>query len=257
MVRRLPLAAAIAFALLSVCAVVVVPLAPGVDRSGTEIVEHFSTHAGVIRLQVLLAALALLALAVILGHARDRLDGPPAHIFTIGSAVLIGQTGIALWFDAGLALHAETLDPATARTLSDIAAMWGPVLTVAAILTVGPVVWAARQGRFPRWLAVIAAVFAVEQFVEMLTIVGPDASFIAPGGPMNVFLGGALSVVFFAALGLAVALPVDPAAESAGQTGGEAAGQTTADTADTAAETGPDPAVGMPDEAAPGITPTI
>jgi len=249
MVRRLPLAAAIAFALLSVCAVVVVPLAPGVDRFGTEVVEHFNTHAGVIRLQVLLAALALLALAVILGHARDRLDGPPAHIFTIGSAVLIGQTGIALWFDAGLALHAETMDPATARTLSDIAAMWGPVLTVAAILTAGPVVWAARQGRFPRWLAVIAAVFAVEQFVEMLTIVGPDASFIAPGGPMNVFLGGALSVVFFAALGLAVALPADPAAESAGQT--------TADTADAAAETGPDPAVGMPDEAAPGTTPTI
>jgi hypothetical protein len=249
MVRRLPLAAAIAFALLSVCAVVVVPRAPGVDRSGTEVVEHFSTHAGLIRLQVLLAALALLALAVILGYARDRLDGPPAHILTIGSAVLIGQTGIALWFDAGLALHAETMDPATARTLSDIAAMWGPVLTVAAILTAGPVVWAARQGCFPRWLAVIAAVFAVEQFVEMLTIIGPDATFIAPGGPMNVFLGGALSVVFFAALGLAVALPADPAAESAGQT--------TADTADAAAETGPDPAVGMPDEAAPGTTPTI
>jgi hypothetical protein len=74
---------------------------------------------------------------------------------------------------------------------------------------------------------------------------------------MNVFLGGALSVVFFAALGLAVALPTDPAAESAGQTGGESAGQNTADTADAAAEKGPDPAVGMPDDAAPGITPTI
>ena len=59
----------------------------------------------------------------------------------------------------------------------------------------GPVVWAARQGRFPRWLAVIAAVFVVEQFVELLTIIGPVGSFIAPGGPMNVYLGAVLFVL--------------------------------------------------------------
>jgi len=207
MVRRVPLLAAVAFAVLSVLAVVVVPLRPGVDRPGSEIVDHLGAHAGAIRLQALLTALALLALAVVIGYARGRLGGPAGHIFTLGAAVLITQVGIAAWFSAGLALHAETLDPATARILADISSMRGPILTVAAIMLAGPVVWAARQGRFPRWLAVIAAVFVVEQFVELLTIIGPAGSFIAPGGPMNVFLGGALFGVFFLALGVAVALP--------------------------------------------------
>jgi hypothetical protein len=216
MVRRAPLVASVAFAVLSVVAVVVVPLGPGVERPGADVVEHFGAHAGTIRLQTLLTALALLALAVVIGYARDRLDGPAGYVFTVGAAVLIAQVGIAAWFNAGLALHAGSLDPATARTLADIASMWGPLLTVAAIMLAGPVVWAARQGRFPRWLAVIAAVFVVEQFVELLTIIGPVGSFIAPGGPMNVFLGGALFGVFLFALGLALALPeADAAADTA------------------------------------------
>ena len=208
--------ASVAFAVLSVVAVVVVPLGPGVERPGADVVEHFGAHAGTIRLQTLLTALALLALAVVIGYARDRLDGPAGYVFTVGAAVLIAQVGIAAWFNAGLALHAGSLDPATARTLADIASMWGPLLTVAAIMLAGPVVWAARQGRFPRWLAVIAAVFVVEQFVELLTIIGPVGSFIAPGGPMNVFLGGALFGVFLFGLGLALALPeADAAADTA------------------------------------------
>ncbi|MEI6251948.1 MAG: hypothetical protein WCP30_04005 [Mycobacteriaceae bacterium] len=207
MVRRVPLAAAIAFAVLSVFAVVVVPLGPGIERPGSDVVEHIGAHAGMIRLQALLTALAMLAAVVVIGYARDRLDGPAGYIFAVGAAVLIAQVGVQVWFSAGLALHPAMLDPATARALADIGSMWGPLLTVAAILLGGPVVWAGRQGRFPRWMALIAAVFVVEQFVELLTIIGPIGSFIAPGGPMDVFGGGALFGVFFFALGLAVALP--------------------------------------------------
>ena len=199
--------AAIAFAVLAVFAVVVVPLGPGIERPGSEVVEHIGAHAGMIRLQALLTALAMLAAVVIIGYARDRLDGPAGYIFTVGGAVLIAQVGIQVWFSAGLALHPATLEPATARVLADISSMWGPLLTVAAILIGGPVVWAGRHGRFPRWMALIAAVFVVEQFVELLTIIGPVGSFIAPGGPMTVFGGGALFGIFFFALGLAVALP--------------------------------------------------
>lgn len=203
------MAAAIAFAVLSVLSVVVAPLSPRADRPGSDVVEHVTRYAGMIRLQALLTSLALLAVAVLIGYARDRLAGPAGHIFTVGAAVLIAQVGIQAWFSAGLALHPATLDPATARTLADISAMWGPLLTVPAIMLAGPVVWAGRSGRFPRWMAVIAAVFVVEQFVEMLTIIGPVGSFIAPGGPMDVFSGGALFVVFLFALGLAMAAP-DP-----------------------------------------------
>lgn len=205
--RRVPLAGAIAFAVLSVFAVVVVPLGPGVDRPGSELVDHITAHAGMIRLQVLLTALALLAAVVVIGFARDRLDGPAGYIFTVGAAVLIAQTGVRMWISAGLALHPAALDPATVRTVADIASMWGPVLTVAAVLMAGPVVWAARLGRFPRWMALVAAVFLVEQFVALLTIIGPIGSFIAPAGPMDVFGGGTLFGVFLFALGLALGLP--------------------------------------------------
>lgn len=199
--------AAVAFAVLSVFAVVVVPLGPRLDRPGAEIVEHIGAHAGMIRLQVLLGALAMLAAVVVIGYARDRLDGPAGYIFTAGAAVLIAQVGVQMWFSAGLALHPGVLDPATARVLVDISAMWGPLLSVAAIMLAGPVVWAARLGRFPRWMALMAAVFLVEQCVELLTIIGPVGSFISPDGPLSVFGGGALFGVFFFALGLALALP--------------------------------------------------
>ena len=207
MISRVPMVAAVAFAVLSVLAIVVVPPAPGVSATGAEVVEHLVAHSGMIRLQALLTALALLALAVVVGHARDRLDGPAGHIFTVGAAVLIAQVGVRTWIGAGLALHAGDLDPGTARLLGDIAAMWRPLLTVSALLLAGPVIWAARGGRFPRWLAVVAAVFAVEQGVELLTIIGPVGSFIAPSGPMNVYLGGALFLGFLFALGMASALP--------------------------------------------------
>lgn len=208
------MAAATAFAVLMVLAVVVVPLGPGVDQSGSDVADHISAHAGMIRLQALLAALALLAAVVVIGYARDRLDGPAGYIFTVGAAVMIAQVCVQMWFSAGLALHPGSLDPGTARTLADISAMWGPLLTVAAIMLSGPVVWAGRQGRIPRWMSLIAAVFLVEQFVELLTIIGPVGSFIAPGGPMTVFGGGALFGVFLFALGMALALP-DPGTSAA------------------------------------------
>ena len=139
MVRRFPLAAAIAFAVLSVLAVVVVPLGPGIEKSGSDVVEHVGAHAGMIRLQALLTALAMLAAVVIVGYARDRLDGPAGHMFTVGAAVLTAQVGVQVWFSAGLALHPALLDPATARVLADISSMWGPLLTVSAIVVAGPV----------------------------------------------------------------------------------------------------------------------
>jgi hypothetical protein len=212
MVRRVPLVAAIAFAVLSVLAVVVVPLGPGVERSGADVVEHLSAHADGIRLRALLTAAALLALVVVVGYARERITGPPGHIFAAGAAILVAQVGVQLWLTSGMALHASSLDPATARVLADIASMWGPLLTVAALMLAGPVIWAARSGGFPHWLAVVAAVFAVEQLVQSLTIIGPPGSFIAPGGPMTVYLGGGLFLVFLFALGVGAAQPIAPVA---------------------------------------------
>ncbi|MCW1960402.1 MAG: hypothetical protein KIH64_018015 [Mycobacterium sp.] len=207
MVRRVPLAAAIAFAVLSVLALVVVPLGPGIERSGAEVVDHVSAHADMIRLRALLTAAALLALVVVIGYVRERLDGPAGYVFTVGAATLVAQVGVELWLTSGMALHASSLDPPTARVLADIASMWGPLLTIAALMLAGPIIWAGRNGRLPHWLAVIAAVFAVEQLVQLLTIIGPPGSFIAPGGPMAVYLGGGLFLVFLFALGVGASQP--------------------------------------------------
>lgn len=206
--RRTPMIAGIAFAVLFAIALVMVPTLPGIDKPGYDIVSFVNDHSASMRAQALLIAFGLLALVVLLGYARDRLDGPPAYVFTIGSAVVLVQTGIAMWFTAGLAMHPDQLGSATARTVTDIVTMWGPMLTIADIMVAVPILLAANEGRLPRWLGIVAAVFAVEQLIETITIIGPPGSFISPGGPMNFYLGGPLFILFFLALG--VALSLDP-----------------------------------------------
>jgi hypothetical protein len=210
--RRVPMIAGIAFAVLFAAALLMVPTLPGIDKPGSDIVAHVREHAGAMRIQTLLVTFGSLALVVVLGYARDRLTGPSAHVFTIGSAVMVVQVGIAMWFTGGLALHPDELGSATARTLTDIVTMWGPILTAADIMVAIPILVAANADRFPRWLAILAAVFAVEQLIETITIIGPPGSFISPGGPMNSYLGGSLFIVFFLALGVALSMQ-HPASE--------------------------------------------
>jgi hypothetical protein len=213
--RRVPMIAGIAFAVMFAAALLAVPALPGVDKTGYDIVSHVNAHSGGMRMQALLVTFGSLALVVVLGYARDRLSGPWAYIFTIGSAVVLVELFIAMWFNAGLALHPDQLGSATARTITDIAVMWGPILTVADIMVAVPILLAANEDRFPRWLGILAAVFAVEQLIETITIIGPPASFISPGGPMNFYLGGPLFIAFFLALGVALSLaesePEEPA----------------------------------------------
>jgi len=202
MSRRIPQLAAIAYTLLFLGALLTVPPPPEIDRSGAEVVAHLTEHATALRVQALLFTLGSLALVIVLGHARTRLDGAAGYVFTIGSAVVITEFALLMWFTAGLALHADQLNPATARALLDVASMFGPILTVADIMVAVPIALAARRGRFPAWLGVLAAIFAIEQLLETATIIG-GPGFASPGGPWNLWLGGSLFVVFFLALGLA------------------------------------------------------
>jgi hypothetical protein len=72
-------------------------------------------------------------------------------------------------------------DP-TLPGVADVASMWGLVLTAADVMVAVPVALAAKDGRLPRWLCMLAAIFAAEQLVETITIVGAPGTFIAPGG---------------------------------------------------------------------------
>src|ERR1700754_1132853 len=217
--RRVPMIAGIAFAVLFNAAQLMVPRLPGIGKAGYGFLSHVNEHAGAMRIQALLLTFGSLALVVVLGYARDRLAGPAAYVFTIGSAVVLVEVFIAMWFTAGLALHPDQLGSATARTHTDIAAMWGPILTVADIMVAIPILLAANEDRLPRWMGILAAVFAVEQLIETITIIGPPASFISPGGAMNFYLGGPLFIIFFSGLG--VALSLQSAAEEQPVTGAE------------------------------------
>ena len=183
-----------AFAVLYATAVIALHALPGADP-------------GVTRVQALLLTFAALALAVVLAVARDRLSGPSAHLFTLGSTLLVAQLCVAVWFAGGLSLRPGQTAVATARAIEDVGAMWLPVATIANILVATPILLHANEGRLPRWLGVLAAVFTVEQLIETITVIGPPGSFISPGGPMNHYVGGLLSVVFVAGLGFALAAP--------------------------------------------------
>lgn len=213
--RRTPMIAGIAFGVLFALALVTGPGMPGIDRPGLDIVSYVNEHSATMRVHALLVAFGSLALVVVFGHARDRLTGPAGYVFTIGSALVLAQIAVATWFTAGFALNPAQLGSATARTIGDIVAMSAPMLTFANIMVAVPILLAANEDRFPRWLGIAAAVFTVEQLIETITIIGPPGSFISPGGPMNAYLGGSLFVVFFAALGVALSLD-DPSAVESG-----------------------------------------
>lgn len=204
--RRTPMIAAIAFAVLYGVALLAIPKLPGIDKPGYDIVSHIEEHSGALRAQALLLAFGSLALVVVLGYARERLTGPSSYVFTIGAAAVLIQVFVATWFTAGLALHPGQLGSATARTIADVVTMWGPLRTIAGIMVAIPILVAANAGHFPRWLGTAAAVFTVEQLIETITIIGPPASFISPGGPMNAYLGAPLFILFFLALGVALSL---------------------------------------------------
>jgi hypothetical protein len=118
---------------------------------------------------------------------------------------LFAATGtVWTWFNAGLALHAATLDPHITRTLVDVSLYFGPILTVADVLLAGSIGIAAWRGDggLPRWLAYFSAAFALEQAIETITVFG-KSGFIAPGGDMNFQLGAGLLFVWLIALGVA------------------------------------------------------
>ena len=186
--------AGVAFAVLYAIAVLALPAVAGPDP-------------GLVRVQALLLTFSALALVVVLAFARDRLTGPPAHLFTIGSSLAVAQLCVVVWFTAGPALRPGQVSAGTARAIDDIAAMWLPVATIANILVAVPILLAANEDRLPRWLGTAAAVFTVEQLIETITIISPPGSFISPGGPMNHYLGATLTAAFVVALGVALTPP--------------------------------------------------
>jgi hypothetical protein len=202
--KRWPLFAAIGYVVLLFAGLVVVPAAPEVTASGARIVRYYQDHADGVRIAMWLSTWSLVPLALLVAHLWSRLVGMSRDVMLLGAAGLIVSTIVWSWFNVGLALHPDTLDPHVARTVTDVSAYFGPVITVSIILLIVPIGLAAWRGEggFPRWLAWLTAVFAVEQSIETITVFG-KRGFIAPGGPMNFMLGAGLFLVWVIAAGAA------------------------------------------------------
>jgi hypothetical protein len=215
--KRWPLYAAIAYVLVSAIALTVIPEAPKVSDSGAKIVAYYRDHANGVRTLTWLFTVAFIPFALLLAAVRSRLEGISRDVLLFGAVGVVATGVVWSWFAAGLALHPATLQPETARTITDISAYFGPTLTVSIVLVVAPVGLAAWNGvgGLPRWLAYLSAVFVAEQLIETITIFG-KSGFIAPGGAMNFILGAGLYLVWILAVGAAVSNPLTDAEPSAG-----------------------------------------
>jgi len=171
---------------------------PTVESTGQEVLDWFTnnkTRADTWAWTWAVSSLALAAFGAIIASLLPR---PHRYLLLAGvfGWVIAGQ--VQAWFWAGLALNPEGLDPATARTLFDISAFMGPLINGSTI-TMAAAVFPLGFGRapiVPRWLAWISVLFFVEQGLETITIFGGDTGFIAPGGAMNVYLGGVVGMAW-------------------------------------------------------------
>lgn len=194
---RWPLWTAVSFAVLFLLSSFVVPPPPKLTATGAEVARYYREHASGVRLATWLGVISGLPYAVFVCWLRSVLRGVGRDVSFLGGVGLGLLTTAWLWLTTGPALHPGSLQPATARTIGDIAAVYGPTLTAVAILFAAPVALdALRPGSsFARWVGVVSAVFVAEQAVETLTIF-PKSGFFAPGGGMNFLVGLPLFLVW-------------------------------------------------------------
>jgi hypothetical protein len=204
MKRWWPLLAAIVYAVATFGSALGLPKAPDVNASGETLVRYYSDHGNALRTATWLLTWALVPFVILMAHVRSFLSGLCRDVMLISVTMFLATGTVWTWFNAGLALHAATLDAHVTRTLVDISVYFGPILTVADVLLAGAIGLAAWRGDggLPRWLAYFSAVFALEQAIETITIFG-KSGFIAPGGDMNFQLGAGLLFVWLIALGAA------------------------------------------------------
>ena len=166
---------------------------PGAAATGDEVVSWFRGHRDGVRWFVWANAVGAPLVAMMVGLLRRLLPAPHRDMFLIGAAGIVTTIAVQSWIWGGLALHADRLEPATARTVLDVALFWGPVLTGATTTMIAPVTLLALRGHagLPKWLGIFGAVVFAEQAVETLTIFG-STGFTEPGGAMNVQLGAGL-----------------------------------------------------------------
>jgi hypothetical protein len=197
------LAATAAYLLLAVVGLTAVGTFPAATETGDQLVTWFRENGGSVRLFAWALTVAILPLAIMIACLRRLLPAPHRDIFLIGSVSYLIAIEVWTWTWPGLALHADDLNPATTRTVLDVAIFFGPVLTGSTTTMMAPVILLGLlgQSRIPRWLGVLGLAAFLEQAVETITIFG-SSGFTQPGGAMNMQLGATLTLGWLLAFGI-------------------------------------------------------
>lgn len=166
---------------------------PTIDSSGEEVVAWFSENGSAARTYAWTAAFLSLGLAVFGGQVAALLPRAHGYIFFGGVIGWAITAQVQAWFWAALAFHPQGLDPGAARVIFDIPAYWGPLINGSMATAAAPfVVLAFGASRMvPRWLGWLSLIFFLEQSIETITVFG-QSGFLAPGGVMNVYVGGVI-----------------------------------------------------------------
>jgi hypothetical protein len=197
---RALLGAALAVLVLYGVGLIALGTPPSASDTGEQVVTWFRQHHAGARWSVWAATVSIPPFAVMFALLRRLLPAPHRDVFLIGAVTFVVTDGVQAWAWGGLVLHADRLQPPTARAVLDVAVFWGPVLTGATTTMIAPVTLLALRGhaKLPWWLGVLGAVAFAEQAIETITIFG-SAGFTEPGGPMNLQLGAGLTAAWMLA----------------------------------------------------------
>lgn len=170
---------------------------PTVESSGADIVAWFSDNGANAQFYAWTAAFAALTLTVFGAMVTGLLPSPHRYIF-FGGILMWAITGmVQAWFWAGLAFAPEALDPGTAKVIFVIPQYWGPIINGSTMTMAVPFILLGfgASASIPRWLAWLSVLLFVEQAVETITVFG-TTGFLAPGGGMNLYLGGTIGMAW-------------------------------------------------------------
>ena len=195
--------ATVAYGLLVGVALIAFGTLPAAAETGAEVVTWFREHRDSVPWAVWAFTVATPPFAFMVALLRGLLPVPHRDMFLIGAVTFIAEIAVWTWAWSGLALHADRLEPATARAVLDVAIFMGPVLTATTTTMLAPATLLALRGQagLPMWLGALGLVTFVEQAVETITIFG-SMGFTQPGGAMNMQLGAGLTLVWILAFGL-------------------------------------------------------
>lgn len=200
---RTLLGATVAYAVLSGAGLIALGPPLGAAETGAQVVAWFREHRDAVRWALWAVTVATPPFAVMIALLRRSLPAPHRDVFFVGAVSYLVMIAVWSWTWGGLALHADQLEPALARTVLDVAVFMGPVLTGTTTTMMAPVTLLALCARagLPRWLGVLGLIAFVEQAIETITMFG-STGFTQPGGAMNMQLGAGLTLAWILAFGL-------------------------------------------------------